>query len=127
MTTPGWDFPDAWLMISAAGFVRRGCDLSHLIGTADAYNHDIPSQAQVERSIGRLVASGLATTSDLRVRLSKQGRALAKQAHGGMFERAPNLLLLLSRWPLREGRWALPQGAWQAAYDQYRSRMAKDM
>ena len=47
-------------MIAASGFGRRGCDVSHLIGTADAYNHDIPTEAMIERSIGLMT-----TTDDL--------------------------------------------------------------
>jgi len=101
----------------------RGCDLSRLIGTADAYNHDIPTEEIIERSVGRLVASGLIASEDLRVRLSADGRTLAKQAKGGMFDRAPNLLQLLASRPLVEGRWLLPTRAWQNAYDRYRARM----
>ena len=112
-------------MVSAAGCGRRGCDLSRLIGTADAYNHDIPTEDVIERSIGRLVASGLMTAShDLRVRLTREGRKTARKAKGGMFERAPHLLDLLQAHPLTEGHWPLPPGAWQTAYDAYVRRMA---
>ena len=98
-------------MIAASGFGRRGCDVSHLIGTADAYNHDIPTEAMIERSIG------LMTTTDDLVALTTEGRRLAKQAEGGMFERSPNMLRLLRTRPVVEGRWSLPPGAWQGAYD----------
>lgn len=114
-------------MIAASGAGRRGCELTWLIATADAYNHDIPTEFTVERSIGRLVASGLAETSDLRVGLTRDGRRFAKQARGRMFERAPKLLQLLQAVPLSEGHWQLPTGAWQQAYDNYRQRMAKYM
>lgn len=126
MAEPSWEFPEAWLLISAAGFGRRGCDLSHLIGTADAYNHDIPTEPMIERSIGRLAASGLMSASDdLRVRITGEGRSLVKQAKGGMFERAPRLLALLNDGvAMREGTWPLPPGAWQEAYDHFRHRMS---
>ena len=125
MAGSGWQFPDAWLMISAAGYGRRGCDLSHLIGTADAYNHDIPTEVAVERSVGCLVASGFMVASGLRVALTADGRKLAKRAKGGMFERVPRLLELLDGHSRQEGVWDLPPGAWQRAYDEYRARMAK--
>ena len=112
-------------MIAASRHGRRGCDLAELIASADAYNHDIPTEAIVRRSVGRLVASGLLTIADKRMRLSRDGRALARQAKGGMFERAPSLLRLLQRHPLREGEWDLPSGAWQEAYERYRTKMAK--
>jgi hypothetical protein len=123
VTDEAWSFSDAWLMIAAFGFGRRGCDLSQLIASADAYNHDIPTEAIVCGSIGRLRASGLMSVTDLHVRLTDDGRALAKRATGGMFERSPHLLRLLAEWPLSEGAWdELPQGAWQDAYDEYRAR-----
>jgi hypothetical protein len=110
-------------MIAASGYGRRGCDLSHLIGAADAYNHDIPTEEMIERSVGRLIASQLMAASDnLRVRLTAEGRSLAKQAKGGLFERAPTLLRLLRSRPLIEGRWELPTGAWRDAYEQYVQR-----
>jgi hypothetical protein len=123
VTDEAWSFEDAWLLIAASDFGRRGCDLSQLIASADAYNHDIPTEEVVRRSIGRLRASGLMSVAGLQLHLTGDGRALAKRATGGMFERGPHLLRLLDAWPFRDGCWDdLPQGAWQDSYDEYRGR-----
>lgn len=125
MTASTWEFADAWLMVAASDFGKKGCDLSELIGRADAYNHDIPPEAMVERSVGRLVASGLMSVSDGRFRLTEDGLVVARQAGGGMFERAPALLRLLANHPLVEGEWHLPPGSWRASFEQYRKAMSK--
>lgn len=123
MTAAAWDFADAWLMVAASGSGRRGYDLSQLIVSADAHNHDIPTEEVVRRSEGRLSSSGLMAVADGRVRLTDEGGRLAKCATGGMFERAPLLLNLLRDRPLAEGQWdELSPGAWQDTYDQYRAR-----
>jgi hypothetical protein len=116
-----WELSDAWLLLAAAHGGRRGRDLSRLIAVADAYNHDIPTEQVIERSVGRLIASGLARGSEgLRVRLTSDGQQLVKRVKRlGMFEQVPALQLLLGSKPLIEGRWPLPPGAWQSAYDRY--------
>lgn len=51
-----WEFPDAWLLVAASDSGKKGCDLPDLLARADAYNHDVPPQEMVEKSVGRLVA-----------------------------------------------------------------------
>jgi hypothetical protein len=117
-----WSFADAWLMISASHFGDNGCDLSELIAAADAYNHSIPTDDEIQHGVGRLMASGLMAESAGRLQLTKTGHALAERARGSTFERAPNLLRLLAQRSCTEGRWTLPPGAVQDAYDRYRAR-----
>ena len=116
-----WEFSDAWLLLAASSGGRRGQDLTGLIAVADALNHEIPTEQVIEHSMGRLIASGLATASDdFRVAVTPEGMALVKQVNRlGVFERAPALCLLLGSRPLMEERWPLPTGAWQNAYDRY--------
>jgi hypothetical protein len=99
-----WDFTDAWLLTAMGGFRRRGRSLSKLIAVADAMNHDVPTEAQAARSLGRLIASGLAGIRGSRYRLTPSGRAVYRKRRGGWFDQANTVLHALKssaaeRWP----------------------------
>ena len=66
----GWTGPDAWILASVTPS-RRGFDLSRVIGTADAFNHDIPSRDQLASSLGALIDAGLVEVADKRFRLTR--------------------------------------------------------
>lgn len=59
----------------------RGADLSHVIGNADAINHDIVSRADLADSFGKLTSAGLVRLEE-RIRLTRSGRALVRRAAG---------------------------------------------
>lgn len=69
----GWSFKDAWLLTALGQFGRAGCELTELLGAADALNHDVPSSQDLERGLGRLIASGLASAHDQRLMIAPAG------------------------------------------------------
>ncbi len=118
-----WSFTDAWLLTSVGGYGRRGCTLTNLIGTADARNHDVATEAQSATSLGRLIASDLLVVKNGRFRVTDTGQSLYKQRSGGWFEESGSVLQLLSAIPLVEGTWEFAPGEYMAAYEVYSSRM----
>lgn len=117
-----WSFSDAWVLAAAAVSGRRWCDLSNLIASADALNHDIPTEEVIEHSVGRLTASGLMETSGLRVRLTRAGKRLVSKRRRALFKQAQSVLALLGQQTLTDGHWDLPSGAWEEAYEAYWQR-----
>lgn len=118
-----WSLTDAWLLTSVAGYGRRGCTLTNLIGTADARAHDVAAEAQAATSLGRLIASGLVLVHNGRFRATDTGRSLYKQRSGGWFEEPGSVLQLLTAVPLVEATWEFAPGEYTAAYDAYSRRM----
>jgi hypothetical protein len=58
MVDKGWASGDSWVL-TAVAISGRGVDLSRLIASGDACNHAILERSEIERGLGRLVASGL--------------------------------------------------------------------
>ncbi|CAN7266767.1 hypothetical protein [Knoellia sp. LjRoot47] len=115
--TRGWTSSDAWILASIAAS-RRGSTLSHVIGTADAFNHDIPSRDQLASSIGALIGAGLVDSVDERLRLTREGQRIRKTWRGGAFEWG-EMLPHLQRTPRSGQVYPLSGEEWQRAYDEY--------
>lgn len=115
--TRGWTSPDAWILASIADS-RRGSTLSHVIGTADAFNHDIPSRDQLASSVGALVDAGLVDVADGRFRLTRDGKRIRKAWRGGAFEWG-QMLPHLEPIPRGSREYPLTSEEWKRAYDEY--------
>lgn len=120
-----WAFTDAWLLAAAAGFGRRGCSLSELLGAADAMNHDTPRADQASISLGRLCASGLITRAHGRICATRQARDLYKRRARGLFEQSASVLELLREVELIEGEWNFGPEEFDDALEIRRKRVAK--
>jgi len=120
-----WSFTDAWLLTAAAGFGRRGCSLSDLLGAADAINHDVPRADQASISLGRLSASGLLTVADGRFCATLQARDLYKRRARPMFEQSASMLELLREVELIEDEWRFEPAEFDDAFETYRKRVAR--
>ena len=120
---PGWGFTEAWLLLSIGDHGRPGCTLSTMLGSADARNHDIPTEDAAARALGRLEASGLITSTGGSFSVTKLGRQIRKQRSGGFFEEATSLLPLLAQVPCRDGEHRFEPGEFRAAYEAYARRM----
>lgn len=48
---PGWGFTEAWLLLSIGDHGKRGCTLSTMLGSADARNHDVPTEDAAARAL----------------------------------------------------------------------------
>jgi hypothetical protein len=113
----GWTSPDAWILASITSR-RRGSTLRGVIGTADAFNHDIPSRGQLASSIGALIDAGLVEVADGRFRLTRDGRRIRKHWRGGAFEWG-QMLPHLEPLPRSNREHPLSAEDWQRAYDEY--------
>jgi hypothetical protein len=117
-----WTFSDAWLLTAIGKFGRRGCSLSEMIGSADALNHDIPTETQAAESLGRLLAANLVVVRSGRYRVSASGRAIYKRRQGGMFQLSGSVLAVLVSVPCADGKLEFAPGEFRAAYDEYARR-----
>jgi len=116
---PAWGFIEAWLLLSIGDHGRRGCTLSRMIASADARNHDIPSEEAAAVALGRLESSGLVVTDGGRLVSTEQGRQIRKKRSGGWWEESSSLLPFLAEVPCREGRHYFEPGEYESAYKAY--------
>lgn len=116
--TIAWEFADAWIF-AAIGYRTRHDELSGLLGSADHYNHSIPTQAEVSQAIGRLTASDLVRVDGRNWRPTAEGRSLLDRAQGGGYFYVRSLLATMSGTPVVEGRWTVPPGALDRGYRRY--------
>ncbi|GAA4361293.1 hypothetical protein [Angustibacter luteus] len=115
-----WRFADAWVL-TAVTISQHPCDLVDLVAAADAVNHAIVTEAEVESSVGRLAAAGLlAIDGDDRFALTGEGAALVGHRQGGLVGQVASVLQLLRAVTPGTSSWRLPPGAWSAATAQYR-------
>ena len=113
----GWAIPDAWILASITPS-RRGFTLCGVIGTADAFNHDIPSRDQLASSIGALIEAGLVEVANGRFRLTRDGKRIRKTWRGGAFEWG-QMLPHLKPLPRSNREYPLTSEEWKRAYDEY--------
>lgn len=113
----GWSNPDAWILASITAS-RRGSTLSRVIGTADAFNHDIPGRDQLASSIGALIDAGLVDVNNGRFRLTRNGKRIRRTWRGGAFDWS-QMLPHLERIPRSSRAYPLRSEEWQRAYDEY--------
>ena len=117
---PAWGFTEAWLLLSIGD--QRSCTLTQMIGTADARNHDIPTELATALALGRLEASGLIGTSEKKIMATKEGRKIVKRRSGEFFQQASSLLPLLAEVPCRDDLHRFAPGEFHAAYEAYARR-----
>lgn len=117
-----WTWKDAWMLCSAPRW--RGADLSHVIGNADAINHDIVSRADLADSFGKLTSAGLVRLEE-HIRLTRSGRALVRRAAGRtVHEHLRGVEKELSTLdpPTAWTPWVLSEDAYNAALQRYYQR-----
>jgi len=117
-----WTTRDAWLLLSIGDHGRRGCRLSRIIGSADARNHDIPTESECASIIGTLIASGLVEVKDDRYRVTPTGKKVVKLASGEFFLQSHTLLPHLAENRRVEGKVNFADGDFDEAYQAYRHR-----
>ncbi|NHT19431.1 hypothetical protein [Cellulomonas sp. IC4_254] len=118
MTAECWDLTDAWIF-TAVGEGTRHDDLSALVGAADHYAHDVPSEADLSRSVGRLLASGLLTETARAWQPTAAGRALWEGSTGAGYGRVVSVHEQLVSVPLVEGRREIAPGALDRAHHRH--------
>lgn len=117
-----WTTRDAWLLLSIGDHGRHGCGLSSVLGSADARNHDIPTESECASIIGTLIASGLVDVNDDHYRVTPTGRKIVKFASGEFFLQSRTLLPPLAENRRVEGKVDFADGEFDEAYRAYRHR-----
>jgi hypothetical protein len=120
---PTWGFSDAWVL-TAIAVHDAPCSLMDVVSAADAMNHAIVMDDELDQAIGRLSASGLVTVTEDQFALTDRGRALASRRKGGLIGQVKSVQGLLRQVDLQEGRWPVPAGALDAAVTAYKLRMS---
>ena len=120
-----WQFNDAWYLVALGR--RRDQDLSELIGSADALNHDVLPALAAAATLGRLLASGLAERRGERFRLSAAGERIYERRRGGVFEEAASVLTHLREVELVDGEAPFAAERYDAACEEHRQRVARWM
>ena len=121
--SPQWLWSDAWVL-SAIMITDKdgGSTLTEVVAAADAINHAILMDSEVEPAVRRLLGAGLISTLPGRFLLTDTGRAMAAAKRGGMLSQVDSLLRMLQRLPATEQEWSLQPGELRRAADEWNER-----
>ena len=123
---PHWVLTDAVVLATArlSGTPQRPAGLPDLIANADAVFHLIPSAAEIEGALGRLLGAGLISVGELGIVVEQHGRELVARARGGLggdpMARVRSLLALLEHVPTEPVPWELDRQVYEAVTLEYR-------
>jgi hypothetical protein len=120
-----WTWSDAWVLAAIMVQGRDDVELTDVVAAADAINHAILTENEVESAVRRLGGAGLIETRDRRFRLTEAGRDMAARRRGGMLSQVDDLLRRLRRLPVREAAWQLRPGELDAAARAWQQRAAQ--
>lgn len=125
-----WGIGEAWIFLSigdAGG--GRPVSLDLVIGAADANNHAIPTDAEVEKAIGQLLGAGFIDVNGDRFALSAAGQELYARANATGQGHITRFLELADKWRSKPPSkaspvpWKLKEGELEAAYAAYHKRV----
>ncbi len=123
---PGWVLADAVVLAAArlSGTRAAPAGLGDLIANADAVFHLIPSAAEIEGALSRLVGAGLVSVGDLGIAVEPLGRELVARArgghHGDPMTRVHDLLAMLQAFATDPVPWQLDREVYEAVTLEYR-------
>ena len=124
-----WVMADAVVLATArlSGTRERPADLPDLIANADAVFHLIPSAAEIEGALGRLLGAGLISVGEHGIVVEPRGRELVARSRGtdrgDPMERVSSLLALLERVPTDPVPWDVDREVYEAVTLEYRHRV----
>lgn len=124
-----WALADAVVLATArlSGTHTAPAGLPELIANADAVFHLIPSAAEIESALSRLVGAGLVTVGELGIAVEPLGRELVARARGTAggdpMTRVASLLTLLREIPTEPVPWQLDREVYDAVTLEYRHRL----
>lgn len=121
--SPGWSWSDAWVL-AAIMMVDKddGSPLTDVAAAADAVNHAILMESELEPAVRKLLGAGLIGTRERRFFLTVTGRAMQAAKRGGLFGLVGHLLRALQRLPVAEQPWTLRPGELRQAADCWSQR-----
>ena len=120
-----WVLQDAVVLATArlSGTRQRPAGLPDLIANADAVLHLIPSAADIEGALGRLLGAGLISITDEGIVVEQHGRELVARARGDgddPMTRVRSLLALLEHVTTEPVAWQLDRQVYEAVTLEYR-------
>jgi hypothetical protein len=124
-----WAWSDAWVLLAIT--LRDGgggCSLTEVIAAADAINHAIPLDSELEQAARRLLGAGLVQVRDRRLFVTEAGRNLEAvrtdqaRARGVLPGQVGRLLDDLQGLPVTEHDWALEPGELSQAVGAWHGR-----
>jgi hypothetical protein len=141
MGAGGWHWNDAWIFVSAviaerlerdramrAALPVTGATLADVLAAADFLHHSVPSRAELQDSISRLVGAGLLTIDDDMVAVAPTGEQLWRtRPFSGLSSAVVTLQTQLNRSSSPgESDWELDEHTYTAAVREYSLRLADD-
>ena len=135
-----WQWNDAWIFVSAVIAARlerdralhaalpvTGASLADVLAAADFLHHSLPSRAELEESVRRLVGAGLLTVEDDLVEVAPAGEQLWRtRPFSGLSSAVMTLQAQLNR-STEPGHadWTLDEQTYHAAVREYSLRLAE--
>jgi hypothetical protein len=141
MGAGGWHWNDAWIFVSAviaerlerdramhAALPVTGATLADVLAAADFLHHSVPSRAELQDSVRRLVGAGLLTIDDDMVAVAPTGEQLWRtRPFSGLSSAVVTLQTQLNRSSIPgESDWELDEQTYAAAVREYSLRLADD-
>jgi hypothetical protein len=120
-----WRSEDAWLLLSvfyARKVWSRWCSVRAIIATADAINHAVFNEDELDGAVRRLSSAGLLAVEGERMALTAAGRGLVRQVRAKSWhDEWDRLLTVLSDVPPPDQGNAqrMPSGAYDRAIERY--------
>ena len=134
-----WQWNDAWIFVSAviaerlerdrathAALPVSGASLADLLAAADFLHHSVPSRAELEESVRRLVGAGLLIVKDDLLEVAPAGEQLWRtRPFSGLTSAVMTLQAQLNRaTEPGDADWTLDERIYHAALREYSLRLA---
>jgi hypothetical protein len=139
MGVEGWHWNDAWIFVSSviaerlerdralhAALPVAGASLADVLAAADFLHHSVPSRAELEEAIRRLVGAGLLTVDDDLVEVAPSGEHLWRnRPFSGLSSAVVTLQTQLNKAGVPgDAEWSLDERTYNAAVREYSIRLA---
>lgn len=120
--TDEWVFADVWVFAAIGGY-GRPCTLVELISAADAINHAILLDDELESALGKLAGAGLLRAfEDWTFELTDDGVTVWSDLGRDLWAHLKSVQARLTDFEPGRTVVKLPRGLMEAALDEYRSR-----
>ncbi|MGK5684549.1 hypothetical protein [Actinoplanes sp. URMC 104] len=139
MAVGDWQWNDAWIFVAAviaerlerdralhASLPAVGASLADVLAAADFLHHSVPSRAELEESVRRLVGAGLIVVEDDLVEVAPAGEQLWRsRPFSGLSSAVMTLQTQLNRATSPgDADWTLDEQTYTAAVREYSHRLA---
>jgi hypothetical protein len=127
METISFNHYDAWILLTIP-FEGEGTDMEGIIANADAINHAIPNDEEIEGALDRAIKAGLIEINNGKFRFKKENKgeieAVVNKSKS-IFKSWENLEKYLNKksWPIvTQDNFKLKPGETKKAYEKYNKK-----